>query len=236
VELIDVLALSDLIKVDYRLKHRYGISIPDETLRKYLQMQHERFVVQANPTALARTELGRLQKEIDNLKRINGILMESHLKILMYTWSQAEAVRRTVPGEWFGLEVDEWILPEFRNVEDTVFKKPGHPVYQLDAFAVYLERPELIGWAVESKFWSDSIRKPQIEKLVEALPAIQATAGVDRVVGWFFSAQGFTAPARKYAREQGVLISDLEQVNALLVHFGLKRLELLSEETEERDT
>jgi hypothetical protein len=33
-----------------------------------------------------------------------------------------------------------------------------------------------------------------------------------------------------------VLISDLEQVNALLAHFGLKRLELLSEETEERDT
>jgi hypothetical protein len=65
--------------------------------------------------------------------------------------------------------------------------------------------------------------------LVEALPAIRKASKKKRVVGWFFSARGFTAPARKYAREQGVLISDLEQVNALLAHFGLKRLELVAE-------
>jgi hypothetical protein len=102
-------------------------------------------------------------------------------------------------------------------------------VYQLDAFAPYFDRTDLVGWAVESKFWSDPVGKPQIEKLVEALPAIRKASKMARVVGWYFSARGFTVPARKYAREQGVLLSDLEQVNALLAHFGLKRLELVAE-------
>jgi hypothetical protein len=229
VELIDVLALSDLIKVYYLREHRYRISIPDEILRQYLQMQHERFVVQDNLTALTRTELERLQKEISDLRRINGLLMESHLKMLMYAWSQTEEARRTVPGAWFGREEEAWILPKFEHVEDTVFKEPGHPVYQLDAFAPYFDRTDLVGWAVESKFWSDPVGKPQIEKLVEALPAIRKASKMARVVGWYFSARGFTVPARKYAREQGVLLSDLEQVNALLAHFGLKRLELVAE-------
>jgi hypothetical protein len=155
--------------------------------------------------------------------------MESHLKMLMYTWSQTDEARRTVPGAWFGREEEEWLLPQFENVRDTVFKEPGHPVYQLDAFATYFDRTDLVGWAVESKFWSDPVGKPQIAKLVEALPAIRKASKMARMVGWYFSARGFTAPARKYAREQGVLISDLEQVNALLAHFGLKRLELVAE-------
>jgi hypothetical protein len=187
-------------------------------------------VVQTAPADLAEAERRGLQKEIHDLKRINGILMESHLKMLMYTWSQTDAARRTVPGAWFGREEEEWILPRFENVRDTVFKEPGHPVYQLDAFATYFDRTDLVGWAVESKFWSERVGKPQIEKLVEALPAIRKASKKDRVVAWFFSAHGFTAPARKYAQEQGVLISDLEQVNALLAHFGLKRLELVAEE------
>jgi len=230
VELIDVLALSDLIKVNYRLGHRYLISIPDEVLRQFLRMQHERFVAQANLPALTRTELERLRQEISDLQRINGLLMESHLKMLMYTWSRADAARRTVPGAWFGREEEAWVLPKFEHVEDTVFKEPGHPVYQLDAFAPYFDRTDLVGWAVESKFWSEPVGKPQIEKLVAALPAIRTASKVARVVGWYFSARGFTAPARKYAREQGVLLSDLEQVNALLAHFGLKRLELVESE------
>jgi len=230
VELMDVLALSDLIKADYLWKHRYRISVPDEILRQFLRIQHERYVVKKDPADLAEAERRGLQREISDLKRINGILMESHLKMLMYTWSQTDEARRTVPGAWFGLEQEEWTLPRFESVRDTVFKEPGHPVYQLDAFAAYLDRAELVGWAVESKFWSDPVGKPQLAKLVEALPAIQKASQKDRVVGWYFSARGFTAPARKYAREQGVLISDLEQVNALLSHFGLKRLELVEEE------
>jgi hypothetical protein len=46
------------------------------------------------------------------------------------------------------------------------------------------------------------------------------------VICWFFSASGFTEPARKYAQERELPISDLAQVNALLSHFGLKQLEL----------
>src|SRR3972149_2726576 len=100
-------------------------------------MQHERFVVRRDLTRLEDVEADRLRREIADLRRINGLLMESHLKMLMYTWSRTDEARRTVPGAWFGLEQEEWTLPKFEHVEDPVFKEPGHPVYQLDAFAVH---------------------------------------------------------------------------------------------------
>jgi len=229
VDLIDVLAISDLIEVHYHGGHRYTITVPDRILRRYLVAQYERLVAHQDIVKLTAEEAERLKQDIDDLRRINGLLMESYLKMLMHAWSQADESHRTVSGEWFG-QSGQLELPAFRFVLDAQVKRPGEREYQIDAYAVYIGREGLVGWAVESKFRGQPATKTQLEEFLRACRAVQRQERIVRVVPWFFSASGFTEPARKYAQERGILISDLEQVNALLAHFGLKRLELLAEE------
>jgi len=88
---------------------------------------------------------------------------------------------------------------------------------------------------VESKFRRQPATKPQVERFGRACRALEKQNRLKAVTGWFVSASGFTEPARAYAREQGLLTSDLAQLNALLAQFGLKKLELITALPEEDD-
>lgn len=106
---------------------------------------------------------------------------------------------RTVPGAYLG-QTDPIPVPAFTRIEP--YRSPDGQT-EIDALAENGER-----WAVEVKWRQKRVGRSELEQLVTAATGLQARA-------WCVSQAGFTPDALTFAAENGILISNTEDLAAL---------------------
>lgn len=83
---------------------------------------------------------------------------------------------------------------------------------------------------MESKNWKVPVGVGEVEHFLKACRVAQADRpGNEPPARWFFGRSGFTAKAEALLRQEQVLFSDGEQLDALLATFGLRPLPALKE-------
>ena len=106
---------------------------------------------------------------------------------------------RTVPGAYLG-QTDPIPVPAFTRIEP--YRSPDGQT-EIDALAENGER-----WAVEVKWRQKRVGRSELEQLVTAAAGLQARP-------WCVSQAGFTPDALTFAAENGILISNAEDLAAL---------------------
>ena len=82
--------------------------------------------------------------------------------------------------------------------------------------------PQSDGWAVEVRKREATFGLPDVAKFRGALESVQREKRLDRVVGWVFSAGGFTGEATRELKAAGVLYSTTAELQDLLDEFHLR--------------
>ena len=106
---------------------------------------------------------------------------------------------RTVPGAYLG-QTDPIPVPAFTRIEP--YRSPDGQT-EIDALAENGER-----WAVEVKWRQKRVGRSELEQLLTAAASLQARP-------WCVSQAGFTPDALTFAAENGILISNAEDLAAL---------------------
>ncbi|MBV7330969.1 hypothetical protein KFU94_22560 [Chloroflexi bacterium TSY] len=80
-------------------------------------------------------------------------------------------------------------------------------------------------WVCQSKWeTTKKIGVSTLRGLLEQAEAVQAQDNPRTLYKWIFAHQGLTQEAEAFARQEGVFWSDRAQLDALLVHLGLRKL------------
>lgn len=147
-----------------------------------------------------REELQRLTRELEekfrSLSAELGVAKESQVRELLRRFAGQE-----VNGDLLGLP-DTVRLPTFRNV--AAYRSVDGQI-ELDAQAE-ADRGER--WAVEIKWRGKMAGKKELQKLAKAAQVLSAQP-------WFISRAGFTPEAVEYAREEGIMHSGRDDIEAL---------------------
>ncbi|MEM7536281.1 MAG: restriction endonuclease, partial [Chloroflexota bacterium] len=124
-------------------------------------------------------------------------------------------IDQKVDGVYFN-QADKIHLSRFEQVFYTMTQPYGATrPYQIDVYGVPLN-PTQHPWVVEVKNWKDSVRKPDVEKFWQAARNLAKDKGHPQVVCWFYARSGFTGPAKKFMKEQGILYTDEKGLLRLL--------------------
>jgi hypothetical protein len=107
---------------------------------------------------------------------------------------------RTVPGAYLG-QTDPTPVPAFTRIEP--YRSPDGQT-EIDALAENGER-----WAVEVKWRQQRVGRSELEQLMTAAAELQARP-------WCISQSGFTPDALTFATDNDILISNAEDVAALV--------------------
>ncbi|MFQ6063666.1 MAG: ATP-binding protein, partial [Methanosarcinales archaeon] len=135
------MARADLI---FETNANLHFNIDDPVMRQFLKNQYVREIMKIPPDTLEYEETLKLKKQLNDLQRINGILIESHIKLLMVYWDN-----RIVNGNLFGIE-GNIKLPKFERIFSTKVKPPKSKEYQIDSLAAYTENKISKAWIGES--------------------------------------------------------------------------------------
>ncbi|MFQ6056031.1 MAG: hypothetical protein ACE5J3_08640, partial [Methanosarcinales archaeon] len=194
-------------------------NVPDPIMREFLRTQYFHKILKIPIEDLEEEKKTEVYTQLSDSARILGLLLESHLKLLMTYWNN-----EIVSGEIFG--TDNMIrLPKFDRVHETKVKPYKTREYQLDMFATYYEGGKYLGWLGESRYRNVQANKPDIVKFNRACNAVKKHYKLTSSTKWFVSLSGFSEPALKEAKKLGILTSDLNSLNELLEKFGLKKIE-----------
>lgn len=217
------LALADLLEPPDMLGFNYGV-VKDPILRDYLAglarvLRHGETWRQVQE-ALTR----KYRQLLGSYSDMVGLLAEAYLELLLRKFDDRE-----VEGERFFNVSGSVGLPRFAFgvTPRRRFKGEATPEAEID----------LVGstgldewWCVESKNWKEPVGVGEVEHFLAACRIAQADrVGDTPPVRWFFSRSGFTAEAEASLRQEGILFSDGEQLDALLATFGLRPLPALRE-------
>ncbi|MFQ6072528.1 MAG: hypothetical protein ACE5KT_07500, partial [Methanosarcinales archaeon] len=194
-------------------------NVPDPIMREFLRTQYFHNILKIPIEELTREKKIEVYNGLSDSSRMLGLLLESHLKLLMMYWNN-----EIVSGDLFGTESDIR-LPKFDEVFSTKVKPYKTREYQLDMMAIYYESGKVIGWAGESRYRDAKANKPDIIKFNRACKAVQKHYKLTEIIKWFVSLAGFSEPALNEAKKLGILTTDLKALNELLERFGLKKLE-----------
>ncbi|MFQ6119498.1 MAG: hypothetical protein ACE5KE_06395, partial [Methanosarcinales archaeon] len=194
-------------------------NVPDPIMREFLRTQYFHNILKIPIEELTREKKIEVYNGLSDSSRMLGLLLESHLKLLMMYWNN-----EIVSGDLFGTESDIR-LPKFDEVFSTKVKPYKTREYQLDMMAIYYESGKVIGWAGESRYRDAKANKPDIIKFNRACKAVQKHYKLTEIIKWFVSLAGFSEPAIQEAKKLGILTTDLKALNELLERFGLKKLE-----------
>ncbi|CAN2039272.1 ATPase domain protein, prokaryote domain protein [Candidatus Magnetomoraceae bacterium gMMP-15] len=81
-------------------------------------------------------------------------------------------------------------------------------------------------WIAESKWKKDPVGKDVVENLIWQGSLLKEKRGekLDSLTLWLFASSGVTEGAKKMIKENGILLSTKENLNALLIDSGLRKL------------
>ncbi|MFQ6056453.1 MAG: hypothetical protein ACE5J3_10790, partial [Methanosarcinales archaeon] len=194
-------------------------NVPDPIMREFLRTQYFHKILKIPIQDLTREKRIEVYNGLSDSARMLGLLLESHLKLLMMYWNN-----EIVSGDLFGK--DNMVrLPKFDEVFGTKVKPYKTKEYQLDMMAIYYEGGKIIGWAGESRYRGGKTNKPDLIKFNRACKAVQKHYKLTEITKWFVSINGFSEPALQEAKKLGILTTDLKALNELLEKFGLKKIE-----------
>ncbi|MCP4694231.1 MAG: hypothetical protein GY859_39725, partial [Desulfobacterales bacterium] len=149
-----------------------------------------------------------------SLNEYKGYLAEVHMSQVLLG-----AGRKTLSGDFFNSEEDVEI-PDFTFVRHRVRLGSGKG-REIDV----LGGAGVEQWVCQSKFVKGNKTGISVlRELVSQADAVMEDKDPDLVRMWLFANHGLTGPARKFARERGVLWSSRREFNALLEHLGLRKL------------
>lgn len=219
------LARADLID-EYEERERYGKvkdPILNEFLKEYTKMDKEKKpqdLVLSEKLAEYESRIEELKKQLSSkegiLSNYKGKTVEVYIRYLMTRWNNEE-----IDGWYFG-RAEKVLLPKFIWIDSQSLKAAGTPSYEFDMIGVRARR----GWIGESKYWEGKrIGVEQIKDFADKCEKVaRAALNLKEMKIWYFSKDGFTEEAREYMQEQGILYSDEDSLNELLLYFGLERL------------
>ncbi len=152
-----------------------------------------------------------------NVRRLNeykGYLAEVHMSQVLLS-----AEKMTLNRAWFHSEEDIEI-PDFTFVRHRVRLGSGKG-REIDV----LGGAGVEQWVCQSKFVEgDKTGISVLRELVSQADAVMEDKTPDLVKMWLFANNGLTGPAKKFARERGVLWSSRREFNDLLEFLGLRKL------------
>ncbi len=216
--------LADLTEADIVEANGLGNSLTgpyrfgkDPVLKRYIQLMYEHEVGGRSLDMVQDSEMERLGGQLQDLKRMLGYLLESHVKYLMLLWDGRE-----VSGV-FGSD-EEVVLPAFTNVYDTMVKAVADRAYQIDVYGFTLVNGRPAAWAAECRYRNRKAGRKDVEKFAAALDALKEDRNLTSIHGWFISIEGFTEGALEALEEHGVYYSNKNELNALLEAFGLRTI------------
>ncbi len=129
------------------------------------------------------------------------------------------AGRKTLSGDFFNSEEDVEI-PDFTFVRHRVRLGSGKG-REIDV----LGGAGVEQWVCQSKFHKgNKTGISALRELVSQADAVMEDKEPDLVRMWLFANYGLTGPARKFAKERGVLWSSRREFNGLLETLGLRKL------------
>ena len=201
--------------------------LQDKMLTKYITLTLRSLVERVEQEQVRRDVRRDLAREIEavaaDLKTMRGAWnqvigrsAEVFVENVMYKFDG-----RTVRGELFNA-TGEVRLPRFAEVYRTRTQMPAEREYQIDVFGRVVEEGETVGWAVEVRKREEKFGTPDVEKFRQALESVRQEKGLDRVVGWVFSAGGFTSDAARELKAVRLLYSTTDELRDLLDEFHLR--------------
>ncbi|MDI6794797.1 MAG: hypothetical protein QME81_18350, partial [bacterium] len=219
------LARADLID-EYEEHERYGKvkdPILNEFLKEYTKMSKEKksqdvvldekLVEYENQVEMLKKELASREGLLSNYK---GKTVEVYLRYLMTRWNNEE-----IEGTFFGSK-ERIFLPKFIWVDSQMLKAPNTGAHQFDLIG----KKTSTGWIGESRYWEGKkIGVEQTRNFADKCERIaRVVLKLKEMKIWYFSKDGFTDKAKEYMQKHGILYSDEESLNNLLLHFGLERI------------
>lgn len=141
-----------------------------------------------------RSLINRLDRQFQKTAEELGDVQESFVRELMRHFHG-----QILPGLFFNLD-HEIQLPEFKTVESVI--SPDGQV-EIDALGEGLER-----WVVEIKWRNKRAGVKELEKLINQAKGQSAT-------GWYISRSGFTTEAIQFAKDNRILLTDSDGLNAI---------------------
>jgi DNA-binding Lrp family transcriptional regulator len=110
-------------------------------------------------------------------------------------------------------------LPDFAEVYPTRTQMVSARGYQVDLFGWYAEGPATHGWAVEVRNREEAFGLEDVETFLGALESLRKEHLLDALQGWVHARGGFTAEAQARLLAEGVLLTTLEGLRALVHEF-----------------
>lgn len=207
------LARADLVEEDSLGIGYSAVRDPilNEFLRLWVRMERE-----SVPRGVLLSELQeQYQHLVRQMHEYKGYVAEHAMELLMTKWE-----REVVEGEdYFGV-AGEVTLPRFDWVgKRELWTEAGKHV-EMDVVGRYVGG----AWVVESRYREQKMGLGEVQTFEERAEVAREAMKVDEMKLWYFSKSGFTEEAEEYMRERGILHSDEEQLNRLLLRFGIREL------------
>ena len=177
-----------------------------------------RIVVEGEARDLVQTEVVRKYRALE--RRVAdqlGYLAEVYMAQML--WNGQD---RTLPGRWFHSAEDVVIPWRFIYIWHRTRLGAGAGM-ELDIEAAAGEAH----WIGESKWRRErKADRAEVETLLRKAERVREKEGplLPALRVWFFSYAGFTAEAEALMQEHGIFWSTADDLNALLIHVGLRRL------------
>jgi len=188
--------LQALLQAQLLVEEEHGYYYADPVLRYWVAYREREVELSAFPRPEELADLlAQMDEKFQRAATELGTAKESEIREWIRRWGG-----QTFPGAWFGAAEDV-AVPVFARIEP--YESPDRQV-QLDAVCEQGER-----WLVEVKWRGRLASEAELRRFDQACQTVPH----DR--RWFISRTGFTDPAREYAQEQGIWITDGMGLGAL---------------------